>query len=328
MKAIVWTGYGPPEVLKPRDIELPAVGESQMLVRIHAASVTAGDVEMRRLNQLSVLTLPLRLYFGLFKPRGTRVLGQEFAGIVTDIGGVVSKFSVGDRVTGHAGLKFGGYAEYGILSEKDLVTIVPSDVSLEEACTFPTAGVYAVYFVRAAGVQHDQAVLVNGGGGAIGSVAIQLAKLAGAHVTGVDRSDKLELMRGLGADEVIDYQTEDFTRRTETYDAILDVIDKSWFGKAAPALKPGGVYCHTSTSPIRALRSRLSRHRKTRRTTFVPGANDAADLDYLIELVRSGSLEVITDSVVPLQRLPDAHRHAETGAKKGNIVIRIGQSDE
>ena len=325
MKAVRWKSYGGPDCIELEDVPVPSAGDREMLVRVRATTVTAGDVELRSLSSVGVLTVPLRLLLGVFRPRGVKVLGQELAGDVEATGAQVDGFSVGDKVFGHTGLRFGGYAEYGILPGGGLVAVIPDGVDYDEAVTLPTAGVYALYFVRRAEVDPGSHLLINGGGGAIGSFAIQLAKRAGATVTGVDRTDKLSLMESLGADHVIDYTSESFTQRLATYDVILDVIDKSSFGEAAPALKPGGLYLHTDTSPIKAVRRRLSRYRHDRRWSFVPGGSDPADLVELAHLIRDGELRVVVDGPYALDQVPDAHRHAETGAKRGNIVVQVNR---
>ena len=325
MKAIRWVSYGGPESIELAEVPKPSPGEREMLVKVRATTVTAGDVELRRLSDVGVLTVPLRLLFGVFRPRGVKILGQELAGEVEAVGAQVEGFQVDDRVFGHTGLRFGGYAEYGILPGSGLVSVIPEGVDYEQAVTLPTAGVYALYFVRKAELEKGSHVLINGGGGAIGSFAIQLAKRAGATVTGVDRTDKLSLMKSLGADYVIDYTSERFSDWQTTFDVILDVIDKSSFGKAAPALKPGGLYLHTDTSPIKALRRRFSRFRHGRRWAFVPGGNDPADLLELAQLVRDEEIRVVIDGPYSLTEVPGAHLHAETGAKQGNIVVRVSR---
>ena len=267
--------------------------------------------------------MPLRLLFGMTRPRGVKILGQELAGDVAAIGAEVSGFQVGDRVYGHTGLKFGGYAEYGVLPDRGLVAVIPEGVDYADAVTLPTAGVYALYFVRKAEITSGKHVLVNGGGGAIGSFAIQLAKRDGATVTGVDGVDKAELMVELGADHVIDYMTDSFATRSETYDVILDVIDRSSFGAAAPSLKRGGLYLHTDTSPLAAMRRRLSRFRRDRRSAFVPGATDAKDLIELANMVASGELRVVAEIRHSLAEIADLHQLAETGAKRGNLIVTL-----
>ncbi len=323
MKAIVWTAYGGPDVLQLREVDQPNPGDTDVLIRVKATTVTAGEVEMRRFRFFSVLTIPLRLFFGVFKPRGERILGQELAGEVVAIGSGVTKFDVGDRVCAHAGLRFGGYAEYAALPEKSLMVDIPENVSYEQAATLPTAGLYARYFVERGRLDSGQSVLVIGGGGSIGSFTIQLAKKAGAEVTAVDRGDKLDFMASLGADHVIDFMEEDFSRRTDSFDTIFDVIDKSWYTRAAKSLKSGGVYLHSNVSLFRLIQTKLARKRGGRTSGFVADGNDREGLEVLLSLVEKGDLEVAIDSVYSLEEMATAHTYAETGDKLGHIVISV-----
>ncbi len=323
MKAVLWKAYGDADVLEVGEVDRPTLGENEILVRIRAATVTAGDIEMRRFAFSGLIAIPLRLLLGIWRPRKGRILGQEFAGDVVEVGSGVDRHDIDDRVTGQAGLKFGGYAEYGVLSAKGPVAKIPEDVSYEEAATIPTAGVYAASFVEAAEVSPGDEILVVGGGGSIGSYVIQLASHAGARVTALDRADKADFMLSLGASEVVDYQSVDFTQHHARYDAILDVIDKSSFPKAAPALKEGGVYLYSDTSIVKLIRSRLSRHRKTRRYRFVTGLTGPGPIEELAGQIASGQLRVPIDSRFTLDEIRQAHRRGESGAKQGHVVVHM-----
>lgn len=323
MKAVVWTAYGPPDVLQLRDVARPVPRDHELLVAVRATTVTAGEVEMRRFRFWSILTVPLRLYFGIFRPRGERIPGQEFAGDVVAVGNAVTRFEVGDRVCAHAGFGFGGYAEYATVGENGIVASIPEGVSFEDAATLPTAGLYGNYFVTRAAPRRGQSVLVNGGGGSIGSYAIQLARRAGAEVTAVDRTDKLEFMTSLGAAHVIDYTEKDFTKNRDAYDLILDVVDKNNFHRAAPSLKPGGLYLHSNLSLFRLIQGKFSRHRRHRRSRFVSEGESRQALTTLLGMVANGELEVAIDRRYPLEETAAAHEYAETGQKRGHIVIHV-----
>ncbi|HEX6220871.1 MAG TPA: NAD(P)-dependent alcohol dehydrogenase [Acidimicrobiia bacterium] len=323
MKAVVWTAYGPPEVLEVRQVEEPIPGDHDILVKVRASSVTAGDVELRRSTSMGALVVPLRLFLGVFRPRGTRIPGQELAGDVVAVGSEVTDFQVGDRVCGHSGFRFGGNAEYATLPQSGMVARIPDGVSYEEATTLPTAGLYGLYFSRQADIRPGQTVLVNGGAGSIGSYAIQMALAAGARVTAVDRGDKGEFLTDLGVDEVIDYRTRDFATNVDVYDAILDVIDKSSFPVAATSLKPGGIYLHSDISPLAALRRRLFRASGGRRSEFVAGREDADDLEYLLAKVSAGEIRSVIDHTFRLDDIVEAHRYAESGDKRGHVVVTV-----
>lgn len=323
MKAVVWTAYGPPDVLQLREVARPVPRDHGLLVAVRSTTVTAGEVELRRFRFWSVVTVPLRLYIGLFRPRGERIPGQEFAGDVVAVGDAVTRFEVGDRVCAHAGFGFGGYGEYATVGESGTVASIPEGVSYEDATTLPTAGLYANHFVTRAAPGPGQSVLINGGGGSIGSFAIQLARRTGAEVTAVDRTDKLAIMTSLGANHVIDYTERDFTKNLSAYDSILDVVDKSNFHRAAPSLKPGGTYLHSNLSLFRLLQSKLSRYRRDRHSRYVSEGETRDALNSLLGMVANGELEVAIDRRYALEEIADAHEYAETGQKRGHIVIQV-----
>lgn len=324
MRAVVWTAYGSPDVLRVRQVPRPIPEPHEILVRVRATTVTAGEVEMRRGTHRGLLGLMLRLFVGVRRPRGTRILGQELAGDVVAVGGEVTGFAVGDRVAAQTGLRFGGDAEFACLPESGAVVEVSDGVSYEEAATLPTGGLYARYFVRTAGIEPGDSVLINGAGGSIGTYAIQLAKRAGAEVTAVDRADKLDLLGSLGADHVIDHTTHDFTEDMARYDVILDVIDARSFGAVARSLRPGGRYLHSDVSPLAAIRRKLHRSEGEKRAVFVRAGSERRDLRELVEMLAAGELRAVIDRRFPLEEIGDAHSHAETGAKRGHIVISVG----
>src|SRR4051794_15606466 len=224
MKAIVWTKYGPPDVLQLREVAKPEPKDNEVLIRIGATTVTAGDAQIRGLKIPILFLLPFRLFLGLRKPKRITVLGQELAGEIEEVGKEVTRFKKGDQVFAWAGFRLGAYAEYICLPEKGLLKIKPSTMTYEEAAPLAVGGLEAAYFIRKGNIRSGEKVLIYGAGGSIGTYAVQLARSCGAEVTGVDSAEKADMLRSIGADHVIDYKHEDFTRRGETYDVIFDVI--------------------------------------------------------------------------------------------------------
>ena len=224
MKAIVWTAYGAPDVLAMREVEKPVPQDNEVLIKIRAATVTAGDCELRSLKIHFLLRLPLRLFLGFRRPDSFTALGMEIAGEIEDVGDSVTRFKKGDAVVAAPGLDRAAYAEYVTLPEDAPIILKPANMSFEEAAAIPVGGSEAYHFLRQANLQTNQRLLINGSGGSIGTSAIQLAKAAGVHVTAIDHGDKLAFLREVGADEVIDYTQEDFTKNGQTYDIIFDVV--------------------------------------------------------------------------------------------------------
>lgn len=328
MKAIAWTKYGPPEVLQLREIEKPTPMDDEILIRIHATTVTAGDCEMRALKFPLLLSLPMRLWIGFLKPKQGTIPGTELAGVIEAVGKNVTMFKIGDQVFGAAGMKFGANAEYICLSEKpdDMqggVALKPSNMTFEEAATIPFGGRDALHFIRLGNLQPGQKILINGAGGSIGIYAVQLAKLAGAQVTAVDSGGKLDMLRALGADHVVDYTREDFTKSSVVYDLIFDVVGTVRFSRANKVLKEGGTYL--LANPMSQLLSgswtNLISSRKVKMQT---ASGTQGDLVTLRGLIEEGKLHTYIDREFPLEQIVEAHRFVETGAKKGNVVITVG----
>ncbi len=328
MKAIAWTKYGPPEVLQLREIEKPTPMDDEILIRIHATTVTAGDCEMRALKFPLLLSLPMRLWIGFLKPKQGTIPGTELAGVIEAVGKNVTMFKIGDQVFGAAGMKFGANAEYICLSEKpdDMqggVALKPSNMTFEEAATIPFGGRDALHFIRLGNLQPGQKILINGAGGSIGIFAVQLAKLAGAQVTAVDSGGKLDMLRALGADHVVDYTQEDFTKSSVVYDLIFDVVGTVRFSRANKVLKEGGTYL--LANPMSQLLSgswtNLISSRKVKMQT---ASGTQGDLVTLRGLIEEGKLHTYIDREFPLEQIVEAHRFVETGAKKGNVVITVG----
>jgi 2-desacetyl-2-hydroxyethyl bacteriochlorophyllide A dehydrogenase len=326
MKAIIWTKYGSPDGLQLREVEKPTPKDNEILIKIHASSVTAGDCEMRRLELPLMLSFPMRLYAGFLKPKRIAILGQELAGEVVEIGKDVTTYKVGDQVFGTTGFKFGAYAEYICLPEKPgdaqgTLASKPTNLTYEESAVVPTAGLEAVHFLRKANIQPGKKVLIVGAGGSIGTFSIQLAKHLGAEVTGVDSFEKLDLLRSLGADHVIDYTKGDYTNTGEAYDLIIDVVGKGSVARRLKLLKEGGYYFLAYASLSHILLGIWTSMTSNKKLKIESSSQKKEDLIFLMQLFEDGKLKSIIDRSYPLEQTAEAHRYVETGAKKGNVVI-------
>ena len=328
MKAMVWKKYGPPDGLQLQEVPNPVPADDEIQVKIQAAGVTAGDCEMRRLQLPLMLSLPMRLYTGFLKPKRITILGQEFAGEVVRAGKNTRNFKVGDRVFGVTGFKFGAYAETVCLPDQPgdaqgQLAILPDGVSFAEAAVLPTAGFEALHYLRSAGIGPGSHVLVVGGGGSIGTYAIQLAKHLGAAVTAVDSTEKQELMRSLGAERVIDYTTEDYDKDGAIYDMVIDVVGRKGVARRLRLLKQNGIYL-LAFAGLRHLFLSLWTSLTSRRKLKIQSSTQSkTDLVYLGELLQNGIFKPVIDQRFPLEQVADAHRYVESGKKKGNVVIEI-----
>jgi NADPH:quinone reductase-like Zn-dependent oxidoreductase len=334
MKAIVWTDYGPPEVLQLQEVTKPVPQDNEILVRVYATTVTAGDCEMRSLQMPFWLGLPMRLYAGFSRPSRIKIIGQELAGEVEAVGKKVKKFKPGDPVFGLVGFgKTGAYAEYTCLSEElggtgGVLAIKPSNMTYEQAAAVPLGGLEALHFLRQANIQGGERVLVNGAGGSIGTMGVQLARHFGAEVTAVDSSGKLDLLRSLGAVRVIDYTQEDFTQGGEEYDVIFDVVGKSPFSRSLQTLRPNGRYLIANPNPAYLVQARLLPKPGNRQVITGTASYQAEDLAYLRELIEAGIIRAVIDRTYPLEQIVEAHRYVETGEKKGSVVVTLQDQDE
>lgn len=324
MKAIVWTAYGPPEVLQLQDIETPVPEDDEIRIRIRATTVSAGDAELRGLK-FSPLVRPLfRAYVGIDRPRRMTVLGQELAGEVELVGKDVTRFKPGDAVFGTPGLRLGGYAEYTCMPANGALARKPDGVTYEQAATLPVGGIEALHALRQAELRSGESILVNGAGGCIGTYAVQLAKNLGAEVTAVDSTPKLEMLRSIGADQVLDYTREDFTRRGEQYDVVFDVIGKAPFAGVLRSLKPGGRFAVGNPKMVHRLgRTWAEATGRAKVFTWSSGMSEE-NLAYLAGEIEAGRIKAVIDRAFPLEQTAEAHRYAETGEKKGHIVITVG----
>jgi NADPH:quinone reductase-like Zn-dependent oxidoreductase len=330
MRAIIWTRYGPPDVLQLKDVEKPTPKDNEVLIRVRAATVTAGDCEARSLKFPLFLSLPMRLYIGFRKPKRIRILGQELAGDVEAVGKSVTLFKPGDQVFGSTGFRFGAYAEYACLPEvfdDGVLAIKPATMTYEEAATVPTGGLEALHFLKQAHIRPRQKVLINGAGGSIGTFGVQLAKYYGAEVTGVDSTEKLDMLRAIGADHVFDYTQEDFAKSGEIYDVVFDVVGKGSFSRGIRSLKPDGCYLLANPRPSLLLRGWWISRSSGKSVIMNMASRKIADLRFLKELVEAGQIKSVIDRRYPLEQTAEAHRYVETGHKKGHVVISVEHAD-
>jgi NADPH:quinone reductase-like Zn-dependent oxidoreductase len=328
MKAIVWTKYGPPDVLELREAEKPAPKEDEVLIRIYATTVTAGDCELRSLKFPIYLSLPMRIWIGFLKPKGTTIPGTELAGEIEAVGQDVKRFKEGDQVFGSAGMGFGANAEYICLPEKPGemeggVAIKPANMTYEEAASVPFGGRDALHFLRKGDIQSGQKILINGAGGSIGTFAVQLAKYFGAEVTAVDSTAKLEMLRSIGADQVIDYTQEDFTKSGQTYDVIFDVVGTISFSRSERSIKQNGTYLLANPMGSQMVRGPWTRMTSSKNVIMQTASPTIEDLITLRELIEAGKIKSVIDRSYPLEQIVEAHRYVEKGGKKGNVVITV-----
>lgn len=325
MKAIVITTYGSPEVLQLKEMPKPSPKENEVLIRIHATAVVATDPQFRQGDPFIG-----RIFTGLLRP--TRPIpGDVLAGEIEEVGKDVTLFRKGDQVYSACAMTQGGQAEYICLPQDGPLALKPSNMSYEEAVGVCDGGLGALNFLRDAGdIQSGQRILINGASGSVGTYAVQLAKYFGAHVTGVCSTANVDLVKSLGADHVIDYTKEDFTKANNIYDLIFDAVGKSSFSKCKNALTQNGIYVSTMPSLDVALH-KLSKSQAGKRSAFVaPGlrsyAEKAKDLTFLKELIEAGKIKSIIDRRYRLDQIAEAHRYVETGHKKGNVVIAVTHS--
>lgn len=331
MRAVIWTAYGPPEVLQLQEIEKPRPKDNQVLVKVVVSNIFAGDCELRRFEILFPFNFLVRVAFGFFKPRGNSILGQEYAGEIVEVGKDITRFKPGDRVFGAVEpFVSGSYAEY-VASYGRALTTMPEGASYEEAAVLCVGGLNALHGLRVAEMgegKPPQKILLNGAGGSIGTLAIQLAKDWGAEVTAVDATHKLEKLREIGADHVIDYTREDFTGSGETYDVVMDIIGKgkSDFFKMLKCVKPGG-YLILMNPPFHHLLFRLWAGLFSKRKVRFPLAGyKLDDLDYMKNLVSEGRIRPVIEKSYPLHQIVEAHRYMDTFERIGNVVLQVQAS--
>ncbi len=317
MKAIVYTKYGPPEVLMLRDVEKPVPKKNEILIGIRATAVSSGDVRLRKADPFAV-----RFFSGLTKPKKT-ILGFVLSGKIEATGPGVKLFKKDDDVFGTTGLGFGAYAEYICLPENGVLTIKPKNISYEEAAAIPFGGNTALYFLRKGNIQPGQKVLIYGASGAVGTAAVQLAKYFGAEVTAVCSSTNVALLKNLGADHVIDYTVSDFTKNGETYDVIFDTVGKSSFSGCIHSLKKKGFLLLASAGLSQMLMGLRTAMTSRRKVIFGVMSEKTEDIKFLKELTEAGQLKSVIDRTYPMEQITEAHRYVEKGHKKGNVVITL-----
>lgn len=319
MKAIVYTAYGSPNVLQLKEIPKPIPQNNEVLIKVHATTVNRTDCAF-----LSGKPFASRLFSGLFKPKN-QILGNEFAGEIESVGKDVTSFKSGDKVFGYNDTKFGAHAEYMIMPADGPITTMPINMTYREAAPIAEGAHYALCNIRAAKVQSGQKVLINGTTGAIGSAALQLVKYFGAEVTAVCDTKNIALVRSLGADEVIDYTQQDFTKINQTFDMVFDAVGKSSFGQCKPLLRKGGIYISTelgymSQNPFLALITPVFGDKKV---LFPIPTISKEDVIFLKELVETGKYKPVMDREYPLEEIVAAFRYVGMGQKTGNVVINI-----
>jgi NADPH:quinone reductase-like Zn-dependent oxidoreductase len=296
MKAVVFEKYGPPNVLQLREIDKPIPKNNEVLVKIYATTVTAGDWHIRKADPFMV-----RFIAGLFKPTRIKILGFELAGVIEEVGKEVKSFRKGDKVFACCGLKFGAYAEYKCLPENDLIVLKPFNMTFEEAAAVPIGGLTALKFLKQTGVKTGQSILIYGASGSVGTFTIQIAKAFGADVTGVCSTKNIDLVKSLGADKVIDYTQEDFTKLISKFDVVFDAVGKTSGSACKNLLKPGGKYISVMMMPKK----------------------NPNDLLFLKELIEARKLKTVIDRRYTLEQIREAHTYVEEHHKKGNVVINI-----
>ena len=327
MKAIICTKWGPPGVLKLKEVPKPTPKDNEVLIRIRAATVTAGDCELRSLKFPPGMKLLARLGFGFRGPR-KKILGQELAGEIVEVGKEVKRFKTGDQVFAHTGFGMGAYTEYKCMpgdpkGMKGVMAIKPENMTFEQAACVPFGGLESLHHLKRGNIKAGQKVLINGAGGSIGTIGIQIAKSFGASVSAVDSTKKLDMLRSIGCDHVIDYTKEDFTKSGETYDVIFDVVGKGPFSGYMSSLNDQGILLTANS-----VRSKVVREPGKSKTSSkkIIGGNVMHTTEHLIflkELIEAGKIRSVIDRSYPLEQVPEAHRYVEAGGKKGNVVINV-----
>ena len=323
MKAVIWTKYGTPDVLTIGEVKKPIPKDDEILIKVKATTVSFGDCEMRALKLAFVFKLMIRLMQGIRKPRKGTTLGQEFSGVVEQTGAKVTRFKKGDRVFGQTDVKMGAYAQFMTIKGTATIAEIPKNVSFEQAVCLPLGGLEARYYIRKANLKAGSSVLVIGAGGSIGTMGIQLLKLNGAKVTAVDTGEKFDVMKQAGADKLIDYTKQDYFDGRQAYDGILDVVGKTSLKKGIALLKDGGVYMHANPKVSHMLFRRDLSGTGEKKIIIKKYEESQADLKYLSDLLKEGTIAPIIDRTMTLEEIVQAHYYVEAGKKKGNLVIKV-----
>jgi NADPH:quinone reductase-like Zn-dependent oxidoreductase len=325
MKAIVFQRYGPPDVLELKEVDKPVPKDNEVRIKIYATTASAGDCRVRSFTPPPMFRLPMRFVMGFRKPR-KQILGIELAGEIESVGKAVKRYRAGDHVFAVTGFVFSAYAEYVCLPETAGIAIKPANMSWEEAASVPVGGLAALHFLRKGKIQSGQKVLVYGASGSMGTYAVQLAKYFGAEVTGVCSGKNVEMVKALGADKVIDYTKDDFTKSGDTYDLIFDTVGKSSFSDCQRSLKKKGYYLMAVMMLSHVVRGSFASMTGSMKVVSGVSSERAEDLLFLKELVEAGRLKAVIDRSYPLEQTAEAHRYVDSGHKKGNVVITVNHS--
>ena len=321
MKAVICSEYGTPDVLKIKDVEKPVPKENEILVKVHASSVTSGDSHIRSSTYPSWFKPFSLLMFGFKKPR-KNIPGDDLSGEIEAVGKQVKRFKIGDQVYGGSSeMGFGGTnAEYKCLPDNKMVALKPDNMTYTEAAAVPFGGISAFHFLQKAGIQPGEKVLIYGASGSVGTYAVQIAKYMGAEVTGVCSTSNLELVKSLGAEKVIDYTKEDFSKNGQAYDAIFDAVIKTSFSHCKESLKQNGKYITVDWPLLQALWNSIFSRKKI---IFGIAPTNSKNLINLKNLIEAGRVKAIIDKVYPIEQIAEAHRYVDKGHKKGNVVIEV-----
>jgi NADPH:quinone reductase-like Zn-dependent oxidoreductase len=324
MKAIVYETYGAPDVLKLREVPKPVAGDGEVLVKVHATSVTVGDYRARSLILPPGFGPLGRLMFGFFRPR-RKILGYEVSGVIEAVGSGVTRFKAGDAIFGTAGFTFGAYAEYMALKETAAIALKPANLTFEQAAALAFGGETALYFLGKAQVKRGDRVLINGASGSVGTAMVQMARHAGAEVTGVCSTGNVEMVRSLGADRVIDYTQADFAKSSQIWDVVADCVGNAQYPRCEPVLADNGRHIAVVADlPSMVVAS----FRKPKRgiQAFGGGFKETAeDMQELARLAETGAYMPFIDRTYPLEQIVEAHRYVDTGRKRGNVVVTVVQ---
>lgn len=323
MKASVFESYGGPEVLKLKDVPTPVPKDNEILIKVHASTVIAGDCELRGFTFPAWFWLPLRLYVGLFRPKRVKIPGQEVAGDIAAIGKNVTDFKVGDQVFASTGPTFSGHAEYKCLPANYVISRKPANISYGQAAAIPTGGLNALHFMRKGKIQAGEKMLVVGAAGNLGSFAVQLAKYFGAEVTAIDSGEKLDMLHRIGADHVIDYTQEDFTKNGKKYDLIFDGIGRSPFRGSIKSLNKGGRYLIANPRINTMIRSIWASKTTSKEAIFKFASYNAEEMDFLAKLVSDGKIQAVIDRRYDLADIAEAHKYVGAKKHQGNVVINV-----
>ena len=324
MKAMVYERYGPPEVLQLKEVEKPIPKDNEVLIKIHATTVTSGDCRVRSLNVPAGFGLIMRLIFGISKPKQP-ILGTELAGVIESVGKDACKFKVGDPVFAFGDAAMGCYAEYKCMPQDGAVALKPSNLTFDEAAALSFGGVTALDFFKRAKLQRGEKVLINGASGGVGSAAVQLARHFGAEITAVCSSANVDLVKSLGASHVIDYTKVDFANNGETYDVIVDTVGTAPFSRSKASLKRGGRLLMVLAGLPDMLKAPWVALTSDKKVIAGPVATRPEDLRFLAGLAEAGEFKPVIDRRYPFEKIAQAHRYVDTGRKKGNVIITLAQ---